>query len=380
MLKGKIDTAVDSAVAVATAVGLVVGSLLVARVGPQRPLDSVGGLLLVAGAAALAWRRRYPVGVALAAGTTSVAYYGLLYPGIFASAPVLLAVYTVVSLGRRLEGVVVAVVYAAALYLVIAVPRGSYEVHDGVLWNAGFLVASVVIGAMAATQRAYLAAVEQRAAEAERTREEAALRRASEERLWIAQELHDTITHSISVINVQAGVAAHLMERDPTQAKDGLMAIKETSQDVMCELRATLGVLRQADDGGKPGIDRIPILVERAQRAGLQAVLDRQGEPRPLSEAADRAAYRIVQEALTNALRHSPQAAVTVCLTYQPDTLALRVADDGEAAHPSPGSGMGLIGMRERAIAAGGSLTAGPRPGGGFLIEGVLPVHEEPRA
>jgi signal transduction histidine kinase len=210
---------VDAVVAVAMTSGVVLGCLVVSRSGEQRPLDSAGFALLVVTGAALAWRRSRPVPAAVVAGTACVAYYALLYPGIFAAAPVLLAVYTVVSRGFRWAGVLIAVGFVVAFYLAIAVARSDYALHDGVLWQAGFLVTVVAIGQTVATHRAYLREVELRVAEGERTREEAALRRAGEERLWIAQELHDTLTHTISVMNVQAGVAGHLIDHDPGQVR-----------------------------------------------------------------------------------------------------------------------------------------------------------------
>lgn len=378
----------DAATAGVMAVGVVLGSLLVARAGAQRSLDLLGLACLLAACIPLAWRRARPVPVALAAATACVAYYALLYPGIFAAAPVLLAVYTVVSLGRRLAGVGVAVGFVVAFYVAIAVARSDFDVHDGVWWNVGFLIAVAVIGQLVADHRAYLRVVEQRAAEAERTREESALRRASEERLWIAQELHDTLTHTISVINVQAGVAAHLIDRNPEQLRPALAAIKEAGQEAMRELRATLGVLRQADaDGGEPGLDRLPQLVSRTAAAGLPITFEIRGEPRPLAPPADRAAYRIAQEALTNVLRHAGTASVTMICDYHRDTLTLSLHDNGTvgARDPEmargpgtaqPGQGIGLIGMRERAVAVGGQLTAGPSPAGGFLVEAQLPLQE----
>lgn len=370
----------DAVVAIAMAAGIVVGGLLVARAGEQRPLDPLGVALLAAVCLPLAWRRVWPVPVAVAVSLACVAYYALLFPGIFATAPVLLAVYTVVGLGHRLEGIVVSVGFVVVFYLVIAVTRNDFGVHDGVLWNAGFLIAVAVIGQMVAGHRAYLRVVEQRAIEAERTREEAALRRASEERLWIAQELHDTLTHTISVITVQAGVAAHLADRDPERLRPALTAIKEAGQEAMRELRATLGVLRQAGADGEPGVDRLPRLVARAEAAGLPVTFEVRGEPRPLPPSADRAAYRIAQEALTNVLRHAGAATVTVLCHYRRDTLTLRVQDDGAAGGAGtarPRHGMGLIGMRERAVAVGGKLTAGPGPEGGFLVVAELPVRED---
>ncbi|MFC6015586.1 sensor histidine kinase [Plantactinospora solaniradicis] len=366
---------IDGVAAVAVAVGVIAGSQFGPRAGGQSSLDLAGYALLVAGSLPLVWRRRRPLLVAALTAIACVAYHGLLYPGIFAATPVLLAVYTLISLGHRLEGIVTAIGYATGFYLAIGAARADFEIHDGLLWQIGFLTAVGVIGQMVATHRAYLRAVEQRAVQAERTRDEAALRRAGEERLWIAQELHDTLTHSIAVINVQVGVAVHLLDKNPEQAHSALTAIKETGQEAMRELRATLGVLRQADpDGATAGLAKLPRLLARAEAAGLPVTVDVRGDVSPLTAEADRAAYRIVQEALTNVLRHVGHAAVTVTREYRRDTVTLRVDNDGAPLQAEPRHGMGLIGMRERAVAAGGSLTTGPRLGGGFRVEAELPL------
>ncbi|MBE1486396.1 sensor histidine kinase [Plantactinospora soyae] len=365
----------DSLAAVAVAAGVIAGTQFGPRADEQIPLDLAGYALLVAGSLPLVWRRRRPLLVAALTAVACVAYYGLLYPGIFAATPVLLAVYTLISLGHRGQGIAAALAYATGFYLAITVARADFEIHDGLLWQIGFLIAVGVIGQMVASHRAYLRAVEERAIQAERTRDEAALRRAGEERLWIAQELHDTLTHSIAVINVQVGVAVHLLSKNPEQARSALTAIKETGQEAMRELRSTLGVLRHVDpDGAEAGLATLPKLVARAEAAGLPVTLAVRGDVLPLTAEADRAAYRIVQEALTNVLRHAGHPAVTVTREYHRDTVTLRVENDGEPLRSEPRHGMGLIGMRERAVAAGGSLSTGTRPGGGFRVEAELPL------
>ncbi|MFC4058568.1 sensor histidine kinase [Planomonospora corallina] len=201
----------------------------------------------------------------------------------------------------------------------------------------------------------------------------AALRRAGEERLWIAQELHDSLTHAISVVNVQVAVALQALDHRPELAREALMAIKESGHEAIGELRATLGVLRQADpDGPEAGLARLPRLAARAEAAGLPVRTAVLGERRELPAEVDRAAYRIVQEALTNVLRHAGAATVTVTTEYRPDMIVLSVEDDGESGTGT--GGMGLIGMRERAVAVGGTLTAGPRPQGGFAVRAELPA------
>jgi signal transduction histidine kinase len=226
----------------------------------------------------------------------------------------------------------------------------------------------------------HLHEVEQRAEEAERTRDEVAARRAVEERLRIARELHDSLTHSISVVQVQAGVAVHLARKRGAEVSPALLAIAEAAADAARELRATLGVLRSHDEGDGSGLDRLPGLMARTRSAGLPASVTVTGTPRPLPRDVDQAAYRIVQEALTNVTRHAGQASATVHLCYRPDALTVQVDDDGTAASQTAASqtaapGLGLIGMRERVSALGGLLQAGPRRSGGFRVWAELPLR-----
>jgi len=242
----------------------------------------------------------------------------------------------------------------------------------------------------------HLREVEQRAEEAERTKDEAARRRAVEERLRIARELHDSLTHSISVIQVQAGVAVHLARKRGEEVPPALLAIQEAGADASRELRATLQVLRSAEDGDSSGLCQLDSLVARARTAGLPVTVTVTGAERPLPPDVDQAAYRIVQEALTNVSRHAGRAgggqvSASVRLRYTPDTLTVQVDDDGKGDGARPagarpagarpagarpaGPGLGLIGMRERVSALGGRLHAGPRDGGGFQVRAELPVR-----
>ena len=230
----------------------------------------------------------------------------------------------------------------------------------------------------------HLREVEQRAEEAERTRDEAARRRAMEERLRIARELHDSLTHSISVIQVQAGVAVHLARKRGEDVPLALLAIQEAGADAGRELRETLGVLRSEEDADGSGLSQLESLVARARAAGLPVTVTVTGAQRPLPPEADQAAYRIVQEALTNVSRHAGAASASVHLHYRPGTLSIQVDDDGKGrvtstgtgngARPS-GPGLGLVGMRERVSALGGQLQAGPRDAGGFRVRAELPAR-----
>jgi signal transduction histidine kinase len=243
-------------------------------------------------------------------------------------------------------------------------------------YATGWLV-SAVIGAAAFTQwKAHVTEVERRLAEAERTREEMARRRVAEEHLRIARELHDSLTHSISVVKVQAGVAAHLARKRGEEVPEALVAIQEAAGDATRELRETLGVLRRdAAAGNGHGLGDLPRLLERATASGLPATLEVTGDQTALPADVEAAAYRIVQEAMTNVARHAGPATARVTLAYAPDSLTVQVDDDGTGnggVPPTPG--LGLIGMRERASALGGRLTAQGRPGGGFTVRARLPL------
>jgi signal transduction histidine kinase len=241
-------------------------------------------------------------------------------------------------------------------------------------YGTGWLV-SAAVGVVASVQwHARMREVERRAEEAERTRDETARRRAVEERLRIARELHDSLTHSISVIKVQAGVAAHLARKNGEDPSAALLAIQEASGDAARELRSTLEVLRREDDVAGNGLDRLPALVERAQSSGLPTRLSVRGEVRPLPPDVDQAAYRVVQEALTNAVRHTVDATASVEITYGSGCLTVRVEDDGAGSRQSPVPGFGLIGMRERVSALGGQLRAEPGTTRGFSVLAELPA------
>jgi signal transduction histidine kinase len=243
-------------------------------------------------------------------------------------------------------------------------------------YATGWLV-SAAVGVVAFGQwHAYVREVERRAEEAERTRDEVARRRAVEERLRIARELHDSLTHSISVIKIQAGVAAHLARKNGEEPSEALLAIQEACGDAVRELRSTLDVLRRTDEVNGSGVEMVPALVERARSSGLQATYTVRGEPRPLPPEVDQAAYRVVQEALTNVTRHAGRAKATVHITYGADTLTVCVDDDGEGSRRAPVPGYGLIGMRERVTALGGRLRAEPGTSRGFSVRAELPLQE----
>lgn len=366
----------DAAMAAALAgVSLTDGLLASAETGGLGALDS---LLLLVGPLALVVRRRAPGAVLLITLVCSLGYGLLVEPGPVQAVPALIAIYTVVAAGHRLWGAAVAallVAFPVADRLTISQGSVREAIQDAIL-PVGWFVVAVVLGELARHRDAYLRQVEQRAAEAERTREETALRRAGAERLRIARELHDSLTHSISVIKVQAGVAVHLAGKRGEQVPAALSAILAASNDAVRELRATLDVLRGPGDAPTgTGLDQLPELVDRASSAGLPVRLTVNG-PRPaLPPDVDRAAYRIVQEALNNVTRHAGMATASVRVDYGDDELTVLIEDDGQASQDAPVvPGIGLVGMRERVSAIGGRLQAGPRPEGGFAVQAEFPV------
>jgi signal transduction histidine kinase len=344
--------------------------------GHPVPHPTAALALVAAATLALAWRRRYPVTV-LAVSVTGVAVYSLLgyVNGASLIAPVL-ALYAVATQVSARRAVVLAALTLAALMTATGVnnPFGRYS--DGAfILIPGMVAATAFAGIAVRNRRAYAASLRERA-------EQDARRQVDEERLRIARELHDVVAHTMATINVQAGVAAHVLPTKPEAAAEALQAIKTASKEGLRELRAILNVLRQADDADPvqpaPGLAQLDALVEGARQAGLPITLTVTGDPVPLPAAVDLAAYRIVQESLTNVIRHAGPASAAVCLSYRPDEIAIDVTDTGRGPKPAAGGGAaghGQAGMRERAAAVGGTVQAGPRPGGGYQVTARLPVE-----
>ncbi|MDQ1042683.1 sensor histidine kinase [Streptomyces sp. V4I2] len=355
----------------AIAVG-VAATLLVTGLSGQHSvtgLDLLGYALLVAGGLALAARRRAPVPVLAVTGLCAVGYQaaGFDVPAV----AYLFAVYAAVRAGHRTLTVAASVTMLAALPLAALV--SLHDASEAFAQARGALELAWLIAAGAAGEA--LRQAERRADEAERTREETARRRADEERLHIARELHDSLTHQISVIKVQAEVAVHVARKRGEEVPQALLAIQAAGREATRELRATLGALR--DDVTTPprGLDHVPDLVERARVIGLDATLTIEGQRHAVPAAVDRTAYRIVQESLTNIARHAGAATASVRIDCRPDSLAIRVDDDGRGTPDTAAvPGVGLLGMRERVTALGGRLRAEPRGEGGFTVQAELPV------
>jgi len=369
---------VDAVLALAAGAAQLGGTFLLAGYqGAPWPPDPLGLALLVAGPIALLVRRRFPAGVLLFAVAVTLAYALAGYPRGPIFVALIAAFVNAAMRGLRvLAWSSLVVGYATLLGLGRLLGRDSPP-SPAVLTGIGAWILVL------ATTTEVIRVRRQQGAERARAREEEALRRSGEERLRIAQELHDVLAHNISLINVQAGVALHLLDERPEQAQIALAAIKQASKEALDELRSVLEVLRRADDGAPrapvSGLADLDALVARTTSAGLPVRVATEGAVRPLPPAVDLAAFRTVQESLTNAVRHAGPASATVRIVYGERDLGVQVDDDGRGP-PSPQSvgGSGIVGMRERAVALGGQLTAGPRPGGGFRVRARFPLEAAP--
>jgi signal transduction histidine kinase len=355
--------------------------------GHQVPHPGAAVLLVAVACLALAWRHRAPVTV-LVVSAAAVSLYSLLgyVNGSALIAPVL-ALYAVAAAVSFRRAVIAAVATLAVLLTVTAANNPFGHISGGGFdLIPGMVVAAFFAGIAVANRRAYAASIQDRA-------EQDARRRVDEERLRIARELHDVVAHTMATINVQAGVAAHVLSTRPEAAAESLQAIKAASKEGLRELRAILNVLRQADEADPtqpvPRIAQLETLIAGTRQAGLATTLTVTGEPIPLPAAVDLAAYRIVQESLTNAIRHAGPAAAAISLSYHDGELRIDVTDtgrgqladgaakNGAAARDEAAAGdggHGLAGMRERAAAVGGTVESGPGPGGGWRVAARLPL------
>jgi signal transduction histidine kinase len=337
-------------------------------------LTGVAGVSLVA-------RRRVPMTVFATTLTASVIYAARGYPAGPALLTVLVSIYTAASRDRRVRSLGLGAVAAAGIggARLLFTDQTLGEVAGKAL---GWIGAALFLGWAVANRRAFVAEIRDRAESAERTREHQARSRVDAERLRIARELHDVLAHGISTINVQAGVASHLIERQPERAGEALVTIKRLSKEALVELREILNVLRAVDapDSRQPaaGLALLDTLIERVRTSGLDVRMSVQGQARALPITVDLAAYRIIQEALTNVIRHAGGATTSLELRYADQALMIDVRNDPDRAPSTNGSaggtGYGLIGMRERAQSLGGTFEAGTQPGGGFRVSARLPI------
>ncbi|WP_329277076.1 sensor histidine kinase [Streptomyces sp. NBC_01451] len=348
--------------------------------------DVLGWALLLGAYVPIVWRRRRPMLVLVAVVALVVPYHALDYNHTAPTPAAYIALYTVAVTGRPLRTIVTgAVVLGIALSVMLTV-----SMHQAVelLRISGWIAAVLFFGIDVRFYRQYVSAIVERAERAERTREEEARRRVAEERLRVARDLHDLLAHTITLVGVQTAVAAHVLAADPDRLDRAAVAralddIAETCRTARGELRTTLEVLREGQGGGEgrgplPGLAGLPDLAETARAAGAEVELAVRVRSDAVPPAVGAAAYRIVQEALTNAVRHGGRDDLTVRVLLYGGEGALRVevTDDGVGggADAPEALGFGLVGMRERARSVGGTLDAGPKDNGGFTVSAVLPL------
>ncbi|QFQ96694.1 two-component sensor histidine kinase [Streptomyces phaeolivaceus] len=387
-------TALDAALALGVLVAMVAGSFVDphAEHGDKWGARTPGALsiaLMVPAAAVLIGRRRAPMAVLAATSALTLAELVTGDPRTPVAMSAVIALYTVASTTDRPTtwrvGLLTMTVLTGTAMLAGPLPWYDQE-NIGIFAWTGMAACA---GDAMRSRRAFVHAIRERAERAERTREEEARRRVAEERLRIARDLHDVVAHHIALVNVQAGVAAHVMDKRPDQAKEALAHVREASRSALNELRATVGLLRQSGDPEAPtepapGLVRLGELVGTFHSAGLAVEVVRADEGVTLPAAVDLVAYRVIQEALTNVHKHAgEEAKAEVSVVRVGSNVEVTVLDNGTGdtggdgdgdEEGAGGGGHGLLGMRERVAALGGALTTGPRYGGGFRVHAILPL------
>jgi signal transduction histidine kinase len=358
--------------------------------------------LVLATTVPLVWRRRHPLAVSLVTGMATAAYGFAHYPDLAMPIAIggVVGMYSVAAWGSRRAALLAGGVAAVVVVVVMTLPRADADVVDAAFVSLG-LAGAWVLGDRARVQRALTAELQERAVRLERERAEEAHRAVATERARIARELHDVVAHHVSMMVVQAEAGPVVVERDPARAAGAFETIAATGRQALVEMRRLLGVLRGGGDGDaapslapQPGLAQVPSLVDQVGRAGLQVELVVEGPEGPLPAGVDLSAYRIVQEALTNAVKHSGSSRARILVRYGADDLRLEIHDDGPADNGpepadkglEPASGRrsgdpdrqirrsGLLGMRERVALFGGELHAGPGADGGFTVDARLPI------
>ncbi|WP_327000776.1 sensor histidine kinase [Dactylosporangium sp. NBC_01737] len=385
----------DALLAVFIAVMQVEASMAKPQDVGSRPFTDFGNLgyvLLTVTGLILAVRRRWPVPVFIASALISLAYYAIGFSDGPGWIGLFVALYTLTAYGDGRRSLAIAgggITVLATCWLIFA---ADIQPRAALGWVFFRIAASIMAAALGESVRSRSTEALERAHKAEMTREEEARARVDAERLRIAREVHDTVAHAIAIINVQAGVTAYLLDKGPGQARQALVTIEQTSAQALHEMRAVLGVLRDTDNGRvpHPGLEQVTELTAMARDAGLDVTVDVTPPAAPLPSAVDHTVYRILQESITNVIRHVGPTRVTVAIDHGADVLEVRVTDDGGGNTVAAGArprvaagggkggpaqpGHGIVGMRERCGLLGGELTAGPRPSGGFEVKARLPL------
>ncbi|GAA2607292.1 sensor histidine kinase [Actinomadura fulvescens] len=365
--------------------------LLVSILAAWDPTDKLGvptyTVLSLALCLPLIWRRTYPRAVFTVVALVSFAQWLEGITPVAGNFAVLIGIYTLAADQPRVWGFAAATVgELGALMAALRYPPGAGEKKQSFIMLSILVWSVWILGTYISTRRAYTRSVEERAERLERERDTEVQMAMAAERARIARELHDVVAHNVSVIVVQADGASYAIETDTARAKEALETISATGRQALAEMRRLLGVLREGDDTGpyapQPGVGQLDELVEQVRASGLPLDYEVTGEPREMSDGRQLTIFRIVQEGLTNTLKHAgPKATARVRLHYGDEAVEVRISDDGRgAAAADDGRGHGLAGMRERAAVYGGTVEAGPRPGGGFEVVARIPAREEVRA
>jgi signal transduction histidine kinase len=324
-----------------------------------------------------AWRRRHPVALAAIISSTGVCEYSIagFHNSVVALLAWVLVAYSVGAYARGARRIVVGILIAGAGGLYVGIAHGPRT-----LWNVValvFVLVAPLLGGLWVRQlRQRTVMLERLTQQLEREREERARSAVAEERARIARELHDEVAHAMSVIAVQADAAEGALAKDPALVERPLVAIRETARGALSDMRRVLGALRGGEDAGlapEPGLERIGTLIRHARVGGLEVDLRVEGEPSPLPATVDLAAYRVLQEGLTNVRKHAAATRVEILVRYSRDAVAIEVVDDGDGAGHGGGAGRGLAGLRERVALLGGEFIAGPR-NRGFALRVTLPL------
>lgn len=366
-------------VGLAMLVLVVVGTAILANAedggtSPSPAAYAFGALL----ASLMLLRRRWPVGTLLLTAATLITYYMLDYPPVGLAVPVAAALYSTAEQGKTYW----AIGTAAALLLTsttVRIAEGddlAYLLGFEFASSVGLMATVIALGDGVRSRRNWHAELARQARTAELERAREAARKVEQERLRIARDLHDLLAHTVSVISLHTDVAREALRDDPDTAQRSLTSARRACSEVVRELRATVGALRNADGEPPPapGLDRLAELVDTATATGLDVRVTTTGRPFPLPVVSDVTAYRVIQEALSNVLRHADARTVLIELDYGDHAVALRIEDNGKGADgPPESSGWGIVGMRERLTLLGGELQARSRPGGGFLVQARIP-------
>lgn len=337
--------------------------------------------LLVVHCGCLAWRRMAPIAVLIVNLASALIFFVLGFPPVALGVAVLVALYTAGSRAERRLSLPLALATVAVMAVALATDSRGADLST-IVGNALVFAVTWYLGDSTRERRRHVHALEERTKELEQARDELARQAVAQERVRIARELHDIVAHSMGMIAVQAGVGRHVIDSKPEDAKQSLETIERASKSALQEIRGMLGLLRSSGEAASrapsPGLDELPALIDEVRTTGIDAELQLEAPPRPVPLGVEVTVYRIVQEALTNVIKHASATRARACVWFAEDALRVEVVDDGVTATTGNSGGLGLAGMRERVALHGGTFESGPLPEGGFKVSASLPLEQEP--